>query len=134
MTPVFVPLPIWRNADYAETWVIADSFDHRGTAADPQDLTGWAFALQVRAYGSPDGTPLLSLVPVTTAVQGVRVIEPAAGQIEIRIDDASLETLPKNTNQGEPIRLVYDLVATDPTGLRRVYAFGDFIVQPGVTR
>lgn len=134
MTPANVPISVWRNADYAETWVIAEGFDAAGDAVSPQDLTGSTFALQVRLYGLAGGDPLVSLATVTTAIQGVRIIEAAAGQIEIRITDATLEALPASGRAGASVTFSYDLVLTDPNGVESVYAQGDFIVEPGVTR
>lgn len=134
MTPANVPITVWRNADYAETWVIAESFDASGDAVNPVDLTGYTLALQVRLYGLAGGAALISLATVTTAVQGIRIVEATGGQIEIRITDATLETLPASGKAGAAVTFAYDLVLTDPTGLEQVYASGDFIVLPGVTR
>lgn len=134
MTPANVPLTVWRNADYAETWVIAESFDNAGDAVNPVDLSGYTLALQVRMYGLAGGDALISLTTVTTATEGVRIVEATAGQVEIRITDATLETLPEPGKPGSSVSYVYDLVLTDPTGLRQVYAEGAFIIQPGVTR
>jgi hypothetical protein len=132
--PAAVNMTVWRNTDYAETWVIAESFDAAGVAVSPQDLTGYTFALQVRQYGLAGGSALLTLGTVTTAIEGIRIIEAAAGQIEVRITDATLETLPNTGKAGEPRTFKYDLLVTDTTGLEQPYAYGDFIVQPGVTR
>ena len=134
MTPANVSITVWRNADYAETWVVAEGFDASGVATGPQNLTGWAAALQVRQYGLAGGDPELELETVTTAVEGIRFVEPTAGQMEIRITDATLETLPNTGKAGFPRTFKYDLILTDPDGLEQPYAYGDFIVQPGVTR
>jgi len=134
MTPANITIEVWRNADYVETWVVAESFDAAGNAVDPQDLTGWTAAMQVRLYGLAGGSALISLGTVTTAVEGVRIIEATGGQIEIRITDATLETLPAAGKAGAAVTFSYDLLLTDPTGVEAVYARGDFIVQPGVTR
>ena len=134
MTPANVTIEVWRNADYAETWIVAESFSDNGVASGVQDLTGWTAALQVRLYGLAGGAALISLATVTTAVQGVRFIEPTAGQMEIRITDATLETLPASGKAGASVTFSYDLLLTDPAGIESVYAAGDFIVQPGVTR
>lgn len=133
MTPANVPIEVWRNADYAETWVIAESFDAAGNAVNPVDLTGYTLALQVRLYGLAGGSALISLTTVTAAVQGIRIIEATGGQIEIRITDTTLEALPAG-KAGAAVTFSYDLIVTDPTGLEQPYAYGDFIVQPGVTR
>lgn len=134
--PATVPVTVWRNADYVETWVVADEqgYDADGDAISPQDLTGWTAALQIRLYGLAGGAALISLATVTTAVQGIRLVEPAAGQMEIRITDATLETLPATGKAGAALTFKYDLILTDPAGVESVYATGDFIVQPGVTR
>jgi len=134
MTPVNVPITVWRNGDYAETWIVAESFDTSGNAVNVQDLTGWTAALQVRLYGLAGGSALVALGVVTTAVDGVRFIEPTAGQMEIRISDATLEPLPVAGKAGASVTFKYDLMLTDPTGFEQPYAYGDFIVQPGVTR
>jgi hypothetical protein len=134
MTPANVQLTLWRNADYAETWVIAEDFDAAGGAVGPVNLTGYIFALQVRLYGLAGGSALISLTTVTTAIEGVRIVDAAGGEIEIRITDATLETLPVSGKAGEAVTFSYDLLLTDPTGLEQAYAHGDFIVQPGVTR
>ena len=134
MTPANIPITVWRNADYAETWIVAESFDSAGVASGIQDLTGWTAALQVRLYGLAGGAALISLATVTTAIEGIRLVEPTAGQMEIRITDATLETLPASGKAGASVTFSYDLLLTDPTGLEQAYAYGDFIVQPGVTR
>lgn len=132
--PATVPVTVWRNADYAETWVIAEGFDDDGNAVSPQDLTGWTLALQVRMYGLAGGSALISLGTVTTAIEGIRITDAAAGQVEVRISDATLEALPAAGRAGAAVTFKYDLLLTDPTGVESVYAAGDFIVQPGVTR
>jgi hypothetical protein len=136
MTPANVPIEVRRNGDYAETWVVADDqgYDENGDAVSPQDLTGWTLAMQVRLYGLAGGSSLITLATVTTAVQGLRIVEATAGQIEARITDATLEALPVSGKAGESVTFKYDLLLTDPTGLEQVYAEGDFIVYPGVTR
>jgi hypothetical protein len=134
MTPANIPIIVWRNADYAETWVVAESFNSSGVATGVQDLTGWTAALQVRLYGLAGGSALISLATVTTAIQGIRLVEPTAGQMEVRITDATLEALPNTGKAGFARTFSYDLILTDPTGLEQAYAYGDFIVQPGVTR
>jgi len=134
MTPANVPITVWRNADYAATWVVAESFDAGGSAVGVQDLTGWSAALQVRLYGLAGGAPLIDLGTVATAVEGIRLVEPTAGQIEVRITDATLESLPTSGKAGATVTFSYDLLLTDPTGLEQAYAYGDFIVKPGVTR
>jgi len=126
-----------RNADYAETWIIADGqgYDANGDAIAPQDLTGWTSDLQVRLYGLAGGAPLIDLAVVITAVEGIRFVEPASGQIEIRIDwSPTLEGLPVAGKAGAVATFEYDLIMTDPTGFRSVYATGPFTVPPGVTR
>lgn len=134
MTPANIPIEVWRNGDYAETWVVASSFTAEGVAGSPQDLTGYSLALQVRLYGLAAGSSLFTLATVTTAVQGIRITEASGGQIEIRITDTTLETLPVSGKAGQAITFAYDLLLTDPTGLEQVYAYGDFTVYPGVTR
>lgn len=133
-TPSRVDIEAWRNADYVETWTVAASIDANGVVINPVDITGWSAALQVRLYGLAGGSALISLTTVTTAVQGLRLIEPAAGQIEVRITKSSLEALPPAPKVGGSIAFSYDLVLTDPTGVKSVYATGNFTVNPGVTR
>lgn len=133
--PATVDLRVNRNGDYGETWIVAENFDANGTAIGVQDLTGWTAELQVRLYGLAGGPPLISLGTVTSPVQGIYFIEPSAGQMEIRIDWApSLENLPSTGKAGFDRTFAYDLVLTDPAGVRSVYATGSFIVPPGVTR
>jgi hypothetical protein len=134
MTPAKVPITVWRNAAYAETWTVAQSFDANGVPSGVQDLTGWTAALQVRLYGLAGGSPLISIATVAAAIEGIRFVEPAAGKMEIRINDATLETLPNTGKAGDVRTFSYDLLLTDPTGLQSAYAYGAFIVQPGVTR
>lgn len=133
---VTLDLRVRRNSDYAETWVVADAqgYDADGNAISPQDLTGWTAVLQVRLYGMAGGAALISLGVVTTPVDGIRFIEPSAGQLEIRITDATLEPLPVSGKAGQPVTFKYDLLLTDPTGFEQTYAEGDFIVYPGVAR
>lgn len=132
--PATVNLTVQRNGDYAETWIVAESFDEAGEAVNPQDLTGWSATMQVRLYGLAGGSALISLATVETAIQGIRFIEPSAGQMEIRITDATLEALPAAGKAGADLLLSYDLVLSDPTEVESVYAAGVFTVKPGVTR
>ncbi len=132
--PATVPLKVMRNADYAETWVVAENFDSNGDAIDPQDLTGWSAILQVRLYGLAAGAALISLATVTTPIQGIQFTEPTAGQFVVRIDKSALEALPASGKAGAAIRFVYDIVMTDLAGLKCVYAEGEFAVSPGVAR
>lgn len=135
--PATVDFRVQRNADYAETWVVADEqgYDASGNAINPLDLTGWSAELQVRLYGLADGDPLIDLGTVETDIEGIRFIEPAAGQMVIRIDwDPTLEGLPVAGKAGADVAFKYDLILIDPTGLRSSYAVGTFTVPPGVTR
>ncbi|QQQ19841.1 hypothetical protein JIP62_07075 [Brevundimonas vitis] len=134
--PEVVPITVRRNADYGATWVLADGqgYDATGTAINPLDLTGYTAALQVRLYGLAAGDPLIDLGTVTTAIEGIRFVEPTAGQIEMRIDHETHDALPTSPKAGEPARFEYDLVLIAPDGTRSVYATGPFIVHPGVTR
>lgn len=134
INPAAVNLTARRNADYAETWVVAESFDALGNAVGPVNLTGYSAAMQVRLYGLAGGDPLIDLDTVTTAIEGIRFIEPLAGQFEVRIDAASIDDLPAAAKAGGTATFSYDIILTDPDGLAHAYAAGDFTVYPGVTR
>ena len=129
-------LALWarRNVPYVEVWTLTDGQSGSEVAGNPLDLTGWTAALQVRLYGLAAGSALISLATVTTDVQGLRILDAAAGQLAVRIDETSINNLPAAPRTGGNATFAYDLVLTDPTGLEQTYATGDFIVYPGVTR
>jgi hypothetical protein len=131
-TPVTINIAVWRNVGMPpETWRLVDVVDGEDV---PIDLTGWDMDLQVRLYGLAGGAPLLNLSKVTSLDEGLFPIEPTDGQVVIFIFPPTLESLPVSGRAGEAARFRYDLVLTDPSGIEAVYAQGDFIVYPGVTR
>lgn len=133
--PATVPLTAWRNADYAETFIVAESFDAAGNAVNPLDLTGYGVELQVRLYGLAGGSALITASdPVSGSEDRAVVLEADGGQIEVFISTETLEALPAASKEGGDAAFAYDLVLTDPDGVTSVYAQGPFTVKPGVTR
>jgi hypothetical protein len=81
-------------------------------------------------YSSPvtvNGYSCRNCSEVDRAKRNIDPANPSAGPFGI--NDHS-----KAGKAGAAVTHSYDLVLTDPTGVETVYAYGAFIVQPGVTR
>ncbi|MAM40644.1 MAG: hypothetical protein CL949_19565 [Erythrobacter sp.] len=103
----------------------------------PVDITGYAFALQLRLYGGAAGSALISLGTTTTVGgEGIRIVDAAAGLFEIVILEASLNILPgiHQPEAGDPQTFAYDLRVTPSGGVAEIWLEGDFILHPGTTK
>ena len=134
MTPANVTLTAWRNARFAEEYRFA------GPTSDgqaPIDFTGWTGELEVRLYGAQPGDAIISLSNVASDIEGVWIIEPSAGAIQVSIERETLAdaftALGGPAEAGSNITLVYDLILTTPTGDPEIWMQGAFIFNPGVT-
>lgn len=135
MTPARLPLTTWRNGRFVEELPFTGPIF--GGVEAPVDFTGWQARMQIRLYGAAAGDPIITLLNVTSDVQGVWIIEPSQGIIRVRVDQETLAAawaaVGGSVEPGEPIKLKYDLLLTPPTGGGEPWAEGDFIITPGVT-
>lgn len=126
------------------------------------DLTGAAFAMQVRLKPDTPGAPLVDLSTVASAsAQGVRLIyggtdtvanHIAAGRllaapkgllstdnlalslVGIRINETTMEGLPAADEVGNDAPLAWDMHITPASGTKEKYLYGPFTVRAGVTQ
>ena len=103
------------------------------------DFTGAALKMQVRdRYNG--GLARADLAQVTTAAaEGVRIdqVSEAGGvtttRIAWRINETTMEAMPKPADVDADLALVWDLHITPSGGAKFVAARGKFLVQAGVT-
>ena len=123
--PASVDLNAWRNADWTELFEFADG-------PIPLNLTGWSFALQVRAQPGQVGAALVSLTMgagLTSA--GADLL---AGVLNLRVLAATMEALAASPEPGAPLVLHYDLKATTPAAVVSLFLEGRLMLWNGVTR
>lgn len=127
-----VTLQVPRWTPYVET------FRFKGI-----DLTGAALHAQVRLRADTPGDPLINLVNVTTAVQGLRLVSVdttgvvPVSTVEIRIDATTLADAahaPAAAEIGADVALAWDLHVTPSGGDRQCWLAGPFVILAGVTR
>ncbi|MGZ9062966.1 MAG: hypothetical protein ACXW2K_13825, partial [Allosphingosinicella sp.] len=81
------------------------------------DLTGAAFAMQVRQKPDTPGTPNISLVTAASPAEGISVAVDTSGAlpvstIQIRINEATMEALPAAGQVGDDLELYWDMHIT----------------------
>ncbi len=128
-SPVQWNLVVWKNGD----WSLEASLNDFATG-DPIDLTDYLLNMQVRLYQGATGTPLIDLETVESPIEGIQITDAAAGEFNILIDQATLETLPATNGENKPSVFHHDLILIAPDGLTEVYAYGSFTLNTGVTR
>ena len=126
-SPVQWNMVVRKNAPWDQELTITDT---EGVAVD---ITGWTFAMQVRLYEGAGGAALIDLATVVTAIEGIQITDAAAGEIVIRIDEASLEALPAQDGENKPATFRHDIEVDDGTD-EFIAAYGTFTVYTGVTR
>ena len=130
----------WRHAAWGGVtgdgdWVLLGS-----------DVSGAAFAMQVRPAWGDTATPLVSLANAAAGSQGISAsytasyIDPETGAtvpatiIRPQIDKTTLEAISWGQNDPtRPLQLVYDLHMTLPGGPVQELLFGSFTLNPGAT-
>ncbi len=117
------------NEDYDEDWGLSDPVTLVG-----ENLTGWTLKLQIRSAAGVSGNPLLALAIVTdSTVTGITMPIPSSGIFVVRIVQADLQALASSVGPQNMLRLAYDFIAIDASGVRRALVAGAFIIKPGVT-
>lgn len=112
-------------------------------AVVPGDMTGASFYAEVRDREEGGALRIAIATAATSAAEGVRVVavEVIEGltftTIGIRINEASMESLPTNEElgleAGDPLELRWGMHMTPPDGGIKFMAFnGPFTVYPGV--
>lgn len=126
-------LRAWRNARFAEEQQYVES----GLPFDFTAYTDGDALLEVRQYGAQAGDAVISIGKVTSEAEGVRFLEPGAGILKLRIDQATLaaawDDLGGGPETGDPIALVYDLRLTGPDDAEELWLQGNFTLYPGVS-
>lgn len=104
-----------------------------------------AFAMEIRNEPGDQGAALVTLGTTAAPAQGISCaynagfVDPETGVvvgaslIRIRINEATLEGLPYDSDPAEPRTYYYDLHVTPSGGKKYVFCAGSFVVQPGVT-
>jgi hypothetical protein len=132
LKPVAMDLTAYRWQPYVE------DFRFEGLT-----LAGCSPNMQVRLYPDAPGSPLINLAGASAPTQGISLAAPTIGgilfgDIQVRIDEATLEALlpaPNGTEPGKPLVLAYDLVLTGhPTFGKFRLLQGAFLLMPGVTQ
>jgi hypothetical protein len=118
VAPVTVPLILYRNADYGETFYFEDE---NGAAVD---FTGYVGAFEIRRYERAPGPALLTGAVDCTI---------GNGGIELTAAFESIATLPAPATRGGITRLFYDLRLTTPSGDKEDWMRGPVSVFGGVT-
>lgn len=96
-------------------------------------LTGATFAMQVRQTFDAEGAPLVALGTVgSSSAEGVYIV--SATQAQIRINESTMEGLLEAPEEGDDLKLYYDLHITPAGGTKQVYLRGPFIVRGGATQ
>lgn len=129
--PATVPISARHNVYYGEEFNFTEEDDA------PLDMTGYAARAQVRLYGAQPGSPKIDIPSVTGDVEGVWVITPASGAVQLKIGKSTLlnayEALSGSIEPGADILLSWDLLVT-PLGLEEeIWAEGIFTLKAGVT-
>ena len=106
------------------------------------DLSGAAFAMQIRQHWGDTGTALLtpSLTPTFDPAymyydprRKITVGPVPATIVAIAIPETDIEGLPFAADEEKPLELVYDMHVTPSGETKRVAMAGAFIIYPGST-
>lgn len=134
--PAKLPLRGRRNAYFGEEWQFTVADPDTGIEA-PVDLSGFAAFLQLRLYGAQPGSAKLTLNNVGGNIEGVWIIDPTEGRIQVLASEDTLrgvyDDLSSDVEPGADIILAYDLVLRDDNGMDDVWVEGSFTLSPGVT-
>lgn len=138
--PAYAPLPAYKRVPFLDldgcTWAFVG-----------EDWTGAAFAMHIRNNPGDTGSAIITLTGATAGTQGISVtydedyiyvddgveIEAPASLVLCQIDEATLEGLSLPTPTDEALTLHYDLHVTPSGGAKRIVAYGEFVINPGVT-
>lgn len=112
-----------RNADYREVW------DTSRFLPGSTGLAGW-YGLKMSLCLEGTDTVVLTLNQVTSAAEGLVVLDPAAALIEIYVAWSTLTGIPDDTGE---VVLAGDLAGFDPEGARRVICDVEVHLSDGVT-
>ena len=128
MLPIRPDFLCRTNADFAEEFTVVDT-------GDAVDLTGHTPSMTVKT--TVNGDTVFSLSMVTTAAQGIRVIEAESGIFAVQIDyetlSAAYDAVVANYEQGKTISLAHDIKFISPTGLHEVWFQGILAIDKGIT-
>lgn len=127
LNPAHLNLTVWRNAPFPTDVQFAV----------PLDLTGRRFIMQVRLYDGAPGSPLLTISSDASSGDRIEVIEIDTEKPEtifaIRLGKGTHESLPAAGKAGASATFRHDILV-GPTSFEEVLAFGNYTLNPGVTR
>lgn len=119
----------FTNSDFSEEWTFSV------TGVTGFNITYHSFKMELQT--APGTAALVTLVNVSTPIQGFYLVEPVNGYVQVRIDKEALNTLFTSLNPsvfvGNSVRLYYDLVVTLPNGDEEVWLCGHMTVTKGIT-
>lgn len=127
LKPARVELRADRHADW-------EAVIQLGTDGEFVDLTGCTVEAAVRNYPDAPSTALIDLQPAVDPDEGTHIVNALTGEIALRINKTTLETLPVSHDPAAHRRFAWDLRITYGDGFREVFLYGPFYLYPGVVR
>ena len=106
-----------RNAEYKQNW----RFRHR-IGGDALDITGWTFALDVKASSGASGPPIAS-----ATFDNIVAVE---GSVDVTILGSDFSAV---EGSQEVVRLAYDCLVEDSDGVVVAMVEGEVLLTPGVS-
>lgn len=110
-----------------------------------KDWSAATFRMELRTAPGGTGSALVTLTNASAGSQGVSAaydsgyVDPETGEavgatvIRAQIDEATLEALSLASPASDPLVTYYDLHITPSALPKRVYCYGTFTIEPGVT-
>jgi hypothetical protein len=130
MIPARLDFECRNNADYVEELPFQD--DGVGV-----DLMHHTFTIVVKTSVTTDTVLKTFSTVATELLEGIFLIEPRDGFIQVRFEKESLDTMFSTVEPsllvGDVIALPYDMQVTLPTGDVEVWLFGFFNLHKGIT-
>ncbi|MGL4640534.1 MAG: hypothetical protein ACRCVX_12500 [Shewanella sp.] len=139
--PAYVPLVAFKRVPFVDD-------DGCTLAFVGLDWSSAAFLMHIRNLQGDTGAPLVALTNAGVGTQGISalyapvfpypndsnaIVTGAATKILVQIDEATLENLALGTPYKDAVTLHYDIHCTPPGLAKRIIAYGEFVIKPGVT-
>lgn len=110
-----------------------DTFRLLGEVVDratsqPVDITGWTIRYTAK-YALQNADARAAMAQDNQGVGGVALVAPTMGQLLVTVQPIVTRGYPDG-----PVRLEYDVQATDPMGVVTTIETGEVVVRPDVTR
>lgn len=110
-------IPLARNASYKRGWTMLYP-----DGVTPIDLTGWTFALDIKANDDLDGPVIASAL-----IDNFSAIE---GSFDVTIEGSDF---PEPVGEPQIVRFAYDFIAKDATDVAATITRGQVVLYPGVS-